>query len=79
MSPAMAARLETRLWDIADIVKLIEAWEMADDKKGICKNCSHPIGYHHHDNDACSVKDCPCRGYEAFPLQPVELQPEVKL
>jgi len=24
MSPAMAARLETRLWDIADIVKLIE-------------------------------------------------------
>jgi hypothetical protein len=23
----MAARLETRLWDIADIVKLIEEWE----------------------------------------------------
>jgi len=23
----MAARLETRLWDIADIVNLIEAWE----------------------------------------------------
>lgn len=29
MSPAMAARLETRLWDIADIVKLIEAHEEA--------------------------------------------------
>jgi len=27
MSSAMAARLETRLWDIADIVKLIENWE----------------------------------------------------
>ena len=27
MSPAMAARLETRLWDIGDIVKLIEEWE----------------------------------------------------
>ena len=25
MSPAMAAGLETRLWDIGDIVKLIEA------------------------------------------------------
>jgi hypothetical protein len=24
MSPAMGVRLETRLWDIADIVKLIE-------------------------------------------------------
>jgi hypothetical protein len=24
MSPAMAARLETRLWDISDIVNLIE-------------------------------------------------------
>jgi IS1 family transposase len=29
MSPAMAARLETRLWDIADIVKLIEESETA--------------------------------------------------
>jgi IS1 family transposase len=29
MSPAMAARLETRLWDIGDIVKLIEEWETA--------------------------------------------------
>lgn len=29
MSPAMAVRLETRLWDIADIVKLIEAHEAA--------------------------------------------------
>jgi IS1 family transposase len=27
MSPAMAARLETRLWDVGDIVKLIEEWE----------------------------------------------------
>jgi hypothetical protein len=24
---AMAARFETRLWDIGDIVKLIEEWE----------------------------------------------------
>lgn len=29
MSPAMAARLETRLWDIGDIVKLIEEYEAA--------------------------------------------------
>jgi hypothetical protein len=29
MSPAMAANLETRLWDIGDIVKLIEEWEGA--------------------------------------------------
>jgi len=29
MSPAMAARLETRLWDIGDIVKLVEEWEVA--------------------------------------------------
>ena len=28
MSPAMAARLETRLWDIGDIVSLIDAAEM---------------------------------------------------
>ena len=27
MSPAMAARLEDRLWGIGDIVKLIEDWE----------------------------------------------------
>jgi IS1 family transposase len=27
MSPAMAAGLEQRLWDISDIVKLIEEWE----------------------------------------------------
>ena len=27
MSPAMAARLETRLWDIGDIVKLVEESE----------------------------------------------------
>ena len=27
MSSAMTARLETLLWDIADIVKLIEEWE----------------------------------------------------
>jgi hypothetical protein len=29
MSPAMAFGLEQRLWDIADIVKLIEAAEAA--------------------------------------------------
>jgi hypothetical protein len=28
MSPAMAARLETRLWDVADIVTPIEEWEV---------------------------------------------------
>ena len=27
MSPAMACGLEQRLWDIGDIVKLIEQWE----------------------------------------------------
>jgi len=27
MSPAMAARRTERLWDIGDIVKLIEEWE----------------------------------------------------
>jgi len=27
MSPAMAARLTERLWDIGDIIKLIEEWE----------------------------------------------------
>jgi hypothetical protein len=27
MSPAMAARLTETLWDIGDIVKLIEDWE----------------------------------------------------
>ena len=27
MSPAMASRLTDRLWDIGDIVKLIEEWE----------------------------------------------------
>jgi hypothetical protein len=31
MSPAMAARLETRLWDVGDIVKLIEDWEASDE------------------------------------------------
>lgn len=30
MSPAMAARLETRLWDIGDIVTLIDTWEAAE-------------------------------------------------
>src|SRR4051812_5091806 len=30
MSPAMAARLTDNLWDIGDIVKLIEEWEVAD-------------------------------------------------
>jgi hypothetical protein len=28
MSPAMAARLTERLWDVGDIVKLIEEWEV---------------------------------------------------
>jgi hypothetical protein len=27
MSPAMAARLTETLWDIGDIMKLIEEWE----------------------------------------------------
>ena len=27
MSPAMAARLTETLWDIGDIVKLVEKWE----------------------------------------------------
>jgi hypothetical protein len=27
MSPAMAARLTERLWDIGEIVKLAEEWE----------------------------------------------------
>lgn len=30
MSPAMAARLAETLWDIGDIVKLIEEWEAGD-------------------------------------------------
>lgn len=30
ISPAMAARLTEILWDIGDIVKLIEEWEAAD-------------------------------------------------
>lgn len=29
MSPAMAARLTDTLWDVGDIVKLIETWEAA--------------------------------------------------
>jgi len=29
MSPAMAAHLTDRLWDIGDIVKMIEEWEGA--------------------------------------------------
>jgi hypothetical protein len=33
MSPAMAARLEARLWDIADIVNLIEAFELQPEVK----------------------------------------------
>ena len=31
MSPAMAARITDRLWDIGDIVKLIEDWEARDE------------------------------------------------
>jgi hypothetical protein len=30
MSPAMACGLEQRLWDIGDIVKLVEEWEAAE-------------------------------------------------
>jgi hypothetical protein len=30
MSPAMACGLEQRLWDIGDIVQLVEAWETQD-------------------------------------------------
>jgi IS1 family transposase len=33
MSPAMAAGLTDRLWDIGDIVKLIEAWEASDQRR----------------------------------------------
>ena len=33
MSPAMAARLTKTLWDIGDIVKLIEEWEQTDEAK----------------------------------------------
>jgi hypothetical protein len=33
MSPAMAAGLTQKLWDVADIVKLIEDWEQADGTK----------------------------------------------
>jgi hypothetical protein len=29
MSPAMAARVTGRLWNIGDIVKLIEDWELS--------------------------------------------------
>ena len=29
MSPAMAARLTETLWDIGDIAKLIEDWELS--------------------------------------------------
>jgi len=27
MTPAMAAGVESRLWEIGDIVKVVEAWE----------------------------------------------------
>jgi hypothetical protein len=29
MTPAMAAGVEPRLWEIGDIVKVVEAWEAA--------------------------------------------------
>jgi hypothetical protein len=35
MSPAMAARLTDLLWDIGDIVKLIEEWEATTQSKPI--------------------------------------------
>jgi hypothetical protein len=31
MSPAMVCGLEQRLWDVRDIVKLIEEWEANND------------------------------------------------
>ena len=34
MSPGMAAHLADRLWDIGDIVKLIEEWESENDGRG---------------------------------------------
>lgn len=33
MSSAMACGLEKRLWDIGDIVKLVEDWEISDAQK----------------------------------------------
>jgi hypothetical protein len=35
-----------------------------DDKRGICKNCDHPIGYHHREDETCTVKDYRCPGYK---------------
>ena len=35
MSPAMAARLTETLWDVGDIVKLIEEWEAANGQKRV--------------------------------------------
>ncbi len=29
MTPAMAVGVESRLWEIGDIVKVVEAWEVA--------------------------------------------------
>jgi hypothetical protein len=34
MSPAIAARVTDRLWNIGDIVKLIEEWEVQDAAQG---------------------------------------------
>ena len=42
MSPAMAARLTERLWDVGDIVKLVEEWEVADGNHG--EQQAQPVG-----------------------------------
>jgi hypothetical protein len=42
MSPAMACGLEERLWDIGDIVKLIEEWEATDGDHG--EQQAQPVG-----------------------------------
>jgi hypothetical protein len=32
MTPAMASGVTTRLWGMSDVVEMIEAWEVADDR-----------------------------------------------
>jgi hypothetical protein len=70
-APAMAAGIEGKLWDMADVVALIDAREGAPkmrgpyQKHGSCRNCGLLIGYHHLQDDKCSVKDCACQGYSA--------------
>jgi hypothetical protein len=38
MAPAMAAGVESRLWEIGDIVKVVESWEAALGKLNIAGN-----------------------------------------